>query len=223
VAVPLTKHTVKKGENLTSVVKKYGVAGGAWKHIYKAKYNAAFRKKRTDPNLILPGDVFYVPSHSKAEAHLVILPVELVIATLEVIKNALKKLISALKAGGKNLDKLDEKTWENIRRDGMWIIETGRRVDAETRACKTAARAKPFGDFLKSCDKDHKKKMSALFSLDDGFEDFSYGILEDRDKGRKQLQQLQRAAEALLGATEKAHASFSKIRNELTNFASETF
>ncbi len=56
------KHTVKKGENLTKIAKKYGFAGGDWKKIYDHPKNAAFRKLRPNPDMIEPKDTLMVPA-----------------------------------------------------------------------------------------------------------------------------------------------------------------
>lgn len=64
-AIPTMSHTVKKGETLIGIVKKHGFNGKAYKKIYGAPYNAKLRKKRPDPNVILPGDVVNLPIVSK--------------------------------------------------------------------------------------------------------------------------------------------------------------
>lgn len=55
----MPKHTVKQGENLTRIAKKYGFAD--YKVIYEHPTNEAFREKRPDPNVLFPGDVINVP------------------------------------------------------------------------------------------------------------------------------------------------------------------
>ena len=60
-------HTVKKGENLTSIAKAHRFPGSAALKIYKAPYNAKLRKTRPDPNLIKPGDIVNLPNFTKAE------------------------------------------------------------------------------------------------------------------------------------------------------------
>jgi LysM repeat protein len=52
-------HTVKKGETLGKIAKKYGAKD--WKYIYNAPANAKFRKTRPDPNTIEPGDKIVIP------------------------------------------------------------------------------------------------------------------------------------------------------------------
>ncbi|MEW9919590.1 hypothetical protein AB2B41_08250 [Marimonas sp. MJW-29] len=65
--LPIIEHKIKKGENLTSIVKKHGFPGNARKAIYNAKYNAKLRTECPNPNLILPGKVFKLPSTPKAQ------------------------------------------------------------------------------------------------------------------------------------------------------------
>ena len=52
-------HIVRAGENLTAIARKYGYSD--WKTIYDHARNADFRKKRPNPNVIMPGDEIYVP------------------------------------------------------------------------------------------------------------------------------------------------------------------
>ena len=54
-----TQHTVKAGETLSSIAQQNGFRD--WNTIYNAKENAAFRKKRPNPNLIVPGDIVTIP------------------------------------------------------------------------------------------------------------------------------------------------------------------
>ena len=68
-----TTHIVKRGENLPMIAKKYGFHD--WKTIYDHPNNREFRKKRPNPNLILPGDQLFIPDKTavpkpKAEFHL---------------------------------------------------------------------------------------------------------------------------------------------------------
>jgi len=52
-------YTVKAGDNLTAIAKKFGVP--SWQSIYNSPDNAAFRAKRPNPNLIYAGDILMVP------------------------------------------------------------------------------------------------------------------------------------------------------------------
>src|SRR5438552_2032144 len=54
-----TQHTVKAGETLSSIAQQNGFRD--WNTIYNASENAAFRKKRPNPNLIVPGDIVMIP------------------------------------------------------------------------------------------------------------------------------------------------------------------
>jgi hypothetical protein len=55
-----TPHTVARGESLSRIAVKYRVP--SWREIYRAPENAAFRRKRPNPDLIYPGDVVIIPS-----------------------------------------------------------------------------------------------------------------------------------------------------------------
>lgn len=61
------EHKVKKGENLHSVAKKYGFDPKKWRKLYDHPKNAKFKKKRDDPNIILPNDIIFVPKYPKIE------------------------------------------------------------------------------------------------------------------------------------------------------------
>jgi hypothetical protein len=52
-------HIVRNGENLTVIANKYRYS--EWKTIYNHPQNAEFRRKRPNPNVIVPGDVIYIP------------------------------------------------------------------------------------------------------------------------------------------------------------------
>jgi hypothetical protein len=54
-----TTHTVKHGENLTIIARHYGFTD--WHTIYDDPANAAFRRKRPNPHLILAGDAIVIP------------------------------------------------------------------------------------------------------------------------------------------------------------------
>jgi hypothetical protein len=53
-------YTVVAGDTLTRIAQKHGVP--SWREIYYAAENAAFRRRRPDPNRIFPGDVVIIPS-----------------------------------------------------------------------------------------------------------------------------------------------------------------
>lgn len=53
------KHTVVQGECLISIAQKFGLAN--WQTIYDAPENEEFKKLRTNPNMICPGDIVYIP------------------------------------------------------------------------------------------------------------------------------------------------------------------
>lgn len=55
----MTIHTVQKGDNLSKIARQYKLKD--WRVIYNHPENAAFRKRRKNPNLILPGDEIYIP------------------------------------------------------------------------------------------------------------------------------------------------------------------
>jgi hypothetical protein len=59
-----TYHTVKPGENLSLIARKYGLK--SWKDIYRYEANEKFRDKRPNENLIFPGDVVVIPGGSAA-------------------------------------------------------------------------------------------------------------------------------------------------------------
>ena len=52
-------HIVRKGECLSSIAAHYGLS--SWQKIYDHPRNAAFRKKRPNPNLIYVGDALFIP------------------------------------------------------------------------------------------------------------------------------------------------------------------
>ncbi|MEO5729276.1 MAG: hypothetical protein ABI134_19250 [Byssovorax sp.] len=51
-------HRLKQGECLSSIAAAHG---HVWKHVWKHPENAPLRDKRKDPNILLPGDVVFVP------------------------------------------------------------------------------------------------------------------------------------------------------------------
>jgi N-acetylmuramoyl-L-alanine amidase len=63
------QHTVKQGECLSSIAHKYGFRD--YKLVYNHPDNAAFRKKRPNPNLIFPGDVLNIPDKDPKQTKVV--------------------------------------------------------------------------------------------------------------------------------------------------------
>jgi len=57
--VKLLKHKVKKGEDLSKIAVFHGLKN--WRALYDAPENKELRKKRTDPNKIMPGDIVNIP------------------------------------------------------------------------------------------------------------------------------------------------------------------
>jgi Putative peptidoglycan binding domain len=54
-----TYYTIQQGDCLNSLAKQRGFADFAT--LYHRPENAAFREKRTNPNIIFPGDVLFIP------------------------------------------------------------------------------------------------------------------------------------------------------------------
>lgn len=54
-----TEHTIKAGECLSSITKKYGFSD--YKTIYEHPQNAEFKRKRPNPNVVHPGDSLFIP------------------------------------------------------------------------------------------------------------------------------------------------------------------
>lgn len=52
-------HTVEQGEYLSSIALDYGFSD--WQTIYNHPQNAEFKKKRPNPNILLPGDQLFIP------------------------------------------------------------------------------------------------------------------------------------------------------------------
>ena len=54
-------YTVQQGDCLSSIAQNFGFPDYAT--IYRDPENAAFRKKRPNPNVICPGDILYIPDN----------------------------------------------------------------------------------------------------------------------------------------------------------------
>lgn len=52
-------HIVEQGEYLASIAKDYGFSD--WHTIYNHPQNASLKKKRPNPNVLLPGDEIFIP------------------------------------------------------------------------------------------------------------------------------------------------------------------
>lgn len=59
----MTTHTVQPGDNLARIAKQYKIAN--WRDIYHHPENAAFRKKRPNPNILFEGDEVFIPEHKQ--------------------------------------------------------------------------------------------------------------------------------------------------------------
>jgi N-acetylmuramoyl-L-alanine amidase len=57
----MPSHTVEKGECFTSIARQYGFAD--YHTLYDHPQNAPLKKKRPNPNMLLPGDEVFVPEH----------------------------------------------------------------------------------------------------------------------------------------------------------------
>jgi hypothetical protein len=61
-------YTVRAGDNLSKIARAHGISGASsWRVIYFHPKNSEFRRRRTDPNHIRPGDVIYVPAPPSTE------------------------------------------------------------------------------------------------------------------------------------------------------------
>jgi N-acetylmuramoyl-L-alanine amidase len=56
------RHIVAQGEYLSLIASRYGFRD--WKRIYEHPTNAAFRKKRPNPHVLLPGDEIFIPDRT---------------------------------------------------------------------------------------------------------------------------------------------------------------
>jgi hypothetical protein len=50
-----TTYVVKTGDTLSKIAKRFGLK--SWQEVYNDPYNATFRVRHPNPNLIVPGDV----------------------------------------------------------------------------------------------------------------------------------------------------------------------
>lgn len=55
----MTAYTVRSGDTLSGIGQRFGAP---WRQLYEHPVNAAFRRMRPDPNLIVVGDLLYVPA-----------------------------------------------------------------------------------------------------------------------------------------------------------------
>lgn len=53
------RHRVRQGEHLSGIAAYYGLA--SWNQIWEHPENASLRKRRGDPNVLLPGDKIFIP------------------------------------------------------------------------------------------------------------------------------------------------------------------
>ena len=60
-----TSHVVRPGEYLTSIAKHY--SHRRWPTIYYHPDNAEFRRRRPNPNVVLPGDRIVIPDRDQRE------------------------------------------------------------------------------------------------------------------------------------------------------------
>lgn len=58
-------HTVEQGEYLASIAKDYGFSD--WHTIYDHPQNADLKKKRPNPNVLLPGDQLFIPDKDQKQ------------------------------------------------------------------------------------------------------------------------------------------------------------
>ncbi len=62
----MASHTVAQGECLSQIAWKYGFRD--YTIVWDDPANAELRKKRVNPNVLLPGDVIFIPAHRAREA-----------------------------------------------------------------------------------------------------------------------------------------------------------
>lgn len=118
--LPLIEHKVKKGENLTKIVKSHGHPGKEWRTIYDGYYNKAFKAKFKNPNVILPGEVFKVPAVKRQK-------LEELIRLMWDIEDWTKKALSAEKSVWTELKKLKK---ERVKTRKAFHKSKGKLLDA---------------------------------------------------------------------------------------------
>ena len=67
-----TPYTVQRGDNLTKIANRHGFRN--WRAIYDHPDNAGFKRLRSNPNLIYPGDVIQIPESGPPGAHPAVTP-----------------------------------------------------------------------------------------------------------------------------------------------------
>jgi len=60
-----TYHTVKQGEHLSGIAKRYGFSD--YRTIWDHGQNAGLKKKRENPNVIFPGDQLFIPDREQKQ------------------------------------------------------------------------------------------------------------------------------------------------------------
>jgi|GEM_PF-2702855 len=164
--LPTITHKVKKGENLTSIAKKYGFPGSAWRSIYNAKYNKEFKKKNKDPNVIEPGSEVKIPIISKAKlddgywaiAGLVG-DLENAISALDDIDRGIEKVKKAIKKGA-------VPDMNIVAGANGSILDAKVAAEAKYRKCLKDSKGSWSEAILKSCERDHKAMMDALDAVE---------------------------------------------------------
>lgn len=221
--MPLTTHTVKKGEHLTGITKKHGFPGGAWKKIYKASYNAPLRKRRPDPNVILPGDIVALPMFTLSQTKMVYDAIWEVVKVLEYAIHYEKKALAAVTKAKKNPDKVDERADQLIRDTLYHTVKDGMAADAQLKVCRKKAKERFFGDLLKSCEKAHSKRFKTIYNIENTFLKAADGAKEDAEKKRKALAALEKSLKGLIKQTKSFTDGLVAIGDLVSKVSRETF